>query len=196
MQLPINCTASYHESFLTLAESKALYSQLVDVYNIPKSNLKLPHLGPEAVTDFGKLMFVDDELSNEVIFPQHAWGKVVTWSAEFHEIRKRVEEFCGRKFQTCVCIYYPNGTSGVDFHSDYSSFGDTTVIPSLSLGEEREFLLREKSSGDVFETVLQDGSMILMGEKCQERYEHSLPVNPKYQNPRINLTFRQYGFSN
>ena len=31
-----------------------------------------------------------------------------------------------------------------------------------------------------------------MGKNCQEKYEHSIPCNKKYKNPRINLTFRLF----
>ena len=29
-----------------------------------------------------------------------------------------------------------------------------------------------------------------------ELYEHALPLNPEYKQPRINLTFRKFGFGN
>jgi alkylated DNA repair dioxygenase AlkB len=93
-------------------------------------------------------------------------------------------------------IYYPDGNSGLDFHSDHAVFGDTSIIPSVSLGEEREFKFREKESGNEITTTLESGSLIIMGKHCQERYEHRLPINPESNKPRINLTFRKYGFSN
>ena len=110
-------------------------------------------------------------------------------------LKKSIEKHTGIKFETCVCIFYPNGNSGVDFHSDYIAFGDTTIIPSLSIGEERIFLLREKETGKVNELKLENGSLLVMGEYCQERYEHALPLNSDYKKPRINLTFRKYGFN-
>lgn len=69
----------------------------------------------------------------------------------------------------------------IDFHSDFVAFGDTSIIPSISLGEEREFIFREIESGNKFVTPLA---------------HVSLPINPDYKNERINLTFRKYGFSN
>ena len=112
------------------------------------------------------------------------------------KLKEKIENFTNRKFEVCVLIYYPDGNSGVDFHSDYVAFGDTSIIPSISLGEEREFKFREKESEVEVSQTLENGSLILMGRYCQKRYEHSLPINPKYKEPRINLTFRKYGFSN
>ena len=108
-------------------------------------------------------------------------------------VKEKVETYTGHQFETCVCIYYPDGNSGVGYHSDFIAFGDTTLIPSLSLGEDRIFKLREKETLIEHEILLNNGSLIIMGEHCQERYEHSLPENSKYKNPRINLTFRKYG---
>jgi alkylated DNA repair dioxygenase AlkB len=139
-------------------------------------------------------MFIDPQLHEENKFPEAVWGKTAHWPASLLQVRARLEAKFNRKFQVCVCIYYPNGQSGVDFHSDYIAFGDTNLIPSLSLGEERSFLLREKSSQEVYEILLEEGSLLLMGDRCQEDYEHSLPTDSRYRNGRINLTFRPYGF--
>ena len=80
------------------------------------------------------------------------------------------------------------------YHSDLLAFGDTSFIPSISLGEERKFALGEKATLEIFETVLENGSLLVMEENCQARYEHSLLIDPIYKNGRINLTFRLYGF--
>jgi len=66
----------------------------------------------------------------------------------------------------------------------------------LSLGEERDFFLREKETLAETKIILENGSLIMMGENCQELYEHSLPTNNINKRPRINLTFRKYGFEN
>ncbi|MFX0557696.1 alpha-ketoglutarate-dependent dioxygenase AlkB [Maribacter sp. CXY002] len=100
----------------------------------------------------------------------------------------------GLVFQTCVCIFYPDGNSGIDYHSDKTAFGDTAIIPSISLGEERQFCLREKKNMSTTKLILKHGSLLVMKDGCQERFEHSLPTDVKYLKPRINLTFRKYGF--
>ncbi len=139
-------------------------------------------------------MFIDQVLYEVNVFPEEQWGKTAVWPDNLFKIKQRVEALTKKPFQVCVCIYYPNGNNRVSYHSDYSAFGDTTTIPSISIGEERAFLLREKSSQIEHEIFLEEGSLLIMGEHCQERYEHSLPIRPKYKNGRINLTFRQYGF--
>ena len=123
-------------------------------------------------------MFIDQALHDANAFPESLWGKSVIWSDILLPIKARIEQLTRKEYKTCVCIYYPNGLSGVGYHSDYRAFGDTSVIPSLSIGEEREFCLREKSTMEEHRLLLKQGSLLIMGENCQERYEHSLPVDP------------------
>ena len=145
-------------------------------------------------TEFGKLMFIDEELKTAGRFPEFAYGKNFPWPKEIRFLKERVEAQTGLVFGTCVCIWYPDGNIGVDYHSDQPAFGDTKVLPSISLGGERKFQLRENATGKVFEKRLETGSMIIMGEYCQERYEHCLPEDPECTEGRINLTFRQVGY--
>ncbi len=85
-----------------------------------------------------------------------------------YTIKERVENVVGHQFQTCVCVYYPDGNSGVDYHSDSVAYGDTNVIASVSLGQERLFNLREKATQKEHELLLHQGSLLIMGEGCQE----------------------------
>ena len=196
IQLAVNCSATYVEEFLSKETTTQLYEQLISEYNIAQQTLKITLDDKDSDLDTKKIMFVDEELYTKNVFPEEVWGKTEIWSDELREIKEKVEAFTGLPFGVCVCIYYPDGNSGVTYHSDFPAFGDTTTIPSLSIGAERIFYLREKETLQVHDILLQEGSMLVMGENCQERYEHSLPINPECTTGRINLTFRQYGFPN
>jgi alkylated DNA repair dioxygenase AlkB len=191
--LSLNCVATYYKAFITKEEASQLFDHLIEIV---KSKEFAPRTVYGEVPDvnFGKTMFVDQDLLDKNVFPEFLWGPVTVWTDKLLVLKDKIEEAVGEKFQVCVLIYYPDGNSGVAYHSDFVAFGDTTIIPSISLGEEREFRFREKETGAEFPIVLQHGSMVIMGEHCQDRYEHSLPIDPRYKNPRINLTFRKYGF--
>ena len=195
MKLPISCEAEYFKGFLDLNDAKNLFNEL---HKLAKKTKYTPQTvdGTIYEVNFGKIMFIDQNLFIENRFPEKHWGPTKIWTNKLRVLKEKIENFTNKKFQVCVLIYYPDGNSGVDFHSDYVAFGDTTIIPSISLGEEREFKFRNKEDGNEFGTILENGSLIIMGEHCQNRYEHSLPINPKYKKPRINLTFRKYGFDN
>lgn len=195
MKLELNCEVEYFKDFLELGLANELFIELIRLvkalnYRPQTENGEIHHV------NFGKIMFVDQDLLDKNIFPEQHWGPTKPWTDKLKTIKELIENHIHQKFQVCVLIYYPDGHSGVDFHSDLVAFGDTSIIPSISLGEEREFIFREIESGNKFVTALEHGSLIIMGEYCQERYEHSLPINPKYKNQRINLTFRKYGFGN
>ncbi|MDF1698715.1 MAG: alpha-ketoglutarate-dependent dioxygenase AlkB [Saprospiraceae bacterium] len=194
MKLPLNCAVEYITNFLSKSESKDLYNELIEIHNIDQSRIKIKITDDEYYLGDRKLMFIDEDLKQKNKFPEERWGKSTVWSPSIKRIKDRIEKLTNHTFNVCVCIYYPNGEYGVDFHSDHTAFGDTNFIPSLSIGEEREFHLREKETSDIFEIKLMEGSLLIMGENCQQRFEHSLPINPKYKRGRINLTFRPFGF--
>lgn len=192
MRLPLNCTIDYIPGFLSQAEAECLFQEFAQNYRIGDCRIRYDMHGELFESDFGKITVMDKDLFAQGAFPSAIYGTTMVWPRSLLEIKAGVEARVGRSFQFCVCIYYPDGRSGVDFHSDPPAFGDTTVIPSLSLGEEREFLLKEIENGAVYSMELASGSLLVMGEHCQDRYQHCLPINERYKRPRINMTFRQY----
>ena len=65
-----------------------------------------------------------------------------------------------------------------------------------ALGQQRPFVFRRRDDhDDTFDIELENGSLLLMGEHCQDRYEHALPVDATRAGPRINLTFRALGWT-
>ncbi len=195
MKLPLNSEVDYFNNFLNLKEADILFFELNEIVENTDFRPKTES-GFVPEVNFGKVMFLDENLLTENIFPEEHWGPTKGWTDKLKKLKEKIENFTNQKFEVCVLIFYPDGNSGVDFHSDYVAFGDTSIIPSISLGEEREFKFREKESKVEVSHTLENGSLVIMGEYCQERYEHSLPINPKYKKPRINLTFRKYGFDN
>ena len=80
------------------------------------------------------------------------------------------------------------------YHFDQQTSGANTILPSISLGEVREFCFRENDSHETYSLELANGSLLVMGEHSQSRYEHSLIKDPRYINGRINITFRESNF--
>ncbi len=194
MILDLNCEIKYKEFFLSEEESDAIYNELFDIKELTTPFSMTLFNGETYQENYGKHMFMDVELFINNNLPSDIWGPTKSWTKPLLAVRDKIADETGHRFQVCVCIYYPDGNSGVDYHSDTVAFGDTSQIVSISLGEERVFHLREKTTQKVHEIVLKKGSLLLMGEHCQERYEHALPLDSNYKQPRINLTFRKYGF--
>ncbi|MDN3203883.1 alpha-ketoglutarate-dependent dioxygenase AlkB [Algoriphagus sediminis] len=194
MKLDLNCEVEYIGSFLSQEESNGLLHELLKVKDLTTPFSMELASGELFQQNFGKMMFVDREIYDKKKLPSSIWGTNQVWSESMSVLKRRIEGYTGQSFATCVCIYYPDGNAGVDYHSDQVAFGDTNIIASISLGEERLFQLREKQTGKVYDLILGNGSLLVMGNGTQDRYEHALPINPTYKRPRINLTFRKFGF--
>lgn len=192
--LQIEKAITYCENFLSKHEANLLYNHLITHKELTQMMEIKTLAGDRFTLNTGKLMFLDKDLKEANKFPESIWGKTKIWSDEMFDIKSKIETFTNEAFATCVCIYYPNGNSGVDYHSDKIAYGDTNLIPSISLGEERKFCLKNNLTQEETCLTLNHGSLLLMKEKCQENFQHSLPINSIYKNPRINLTFRKYGF--
>ena len=68
--------------------------------------------------------------------------------------------------------------------------GKKFIVPSLSFGAEKEFRLRLKEDKKhKLAITLENGSLIIMKDKCQELWEHSVPKQSN-KGIRYNLTFR------
>jgi hypothetical protein len=124
------------------------------------------------------------------------WGDDVTvipFTLEADAVRKKIEALTGFTFNICLVNYYANGNDAIAFHSDQEERGSTSCIASLSLGAERPFAFRRIGEKETLEEVtLNDRSLLIMGEGCQETYQHALLRCKACKDPRLNMTFRLF----
>ena len=88
---------------------------------------------------------------------------------------------------------YRNGDDTVSWHADDEpELGDKPVIGSVSLGTERDFMLRpnDQPSGHGVRIALPHGSLLLKSGDTQTNWKHAVPRRKGVSSPRINLTFR------
>lgn len=191
MRLDLKCTVDYLPGYLMPDEAQTIFDELMELNSLTTMAVVDSPLGP-LEQEFGKLSFVDLDRAG---YDHAHHGNYTSWSPTMMRLREKIEATAGRAFNVCVCIYYPNGHSGVSFHSDLVSFGDTSIVPSLSLGATRQFQFRENATGEITSLDLKAGDLVIMGPGCQENYQHSVPLDSTCSTPRINLTFRPIGHS-
>lgn len=192
-RLPLDFPAFYDTDFLGKEEAGALFDEIVGGFDVTNNIIRMQD-GSELIAETGSYIFTDPELTSFDKLPE-VWGGRSAWTESLAVIRERIEVETGVRFQVARCIYYQDGSEGVDFHRDLPAYGNTDEIASLSLGAEREFVLRRNSDhDDRFCIRLADGSLFFMGKGCQDLYEHALPHDEICQQPRLNLTFRKYGW--
>jgi hypothetical protein len=191
--LPIDCDAWYDPDFLGPEDAAALFAEITGGYDVTNKVVPMAD-GTEFIAETAVFLFADAELMSFDKFPA-AWGGRAPWPEKLASVRDRIEEVTGTRFQVARCVYYRDGTEGMGFHVDEPAYGSTEVIVSLSLGAEREFGLRSLTDPeDEFRIALTHGSLLYMGKHCQSRYEHALFHSDSCTEPRINLTFRRYGW--
>eukprot|EP01091_Cochliopodium_minus_P009959 TRINITY_DN256_c0_g1_i1.p1 TRINITY_DN256_c0_g1~~TRINITY_DN256_c0_g1_i1.p1 ORF type:complete len:252 (-),score=56.33 TRINITY_DN256_c0_g1_i1:58-813(-) len=113
------------------------------------------------------------------------------WNETLHELKKKAEEFCGEKFNFALVNLYRNGEDYIGPHSDDTrDLVPGSSVVSVTLGAERDFVVKRKTDKKTFIFPLPHGSMLVMKDGAQKTYKHSVPKRKKITNKRINITFR------
>jgi alkylated DNA repair dioxygenase AlkB len=116
------------------------------------------------------------------------------WSPELAELKALVERATGTHFNSVLANYYRDGRDSMGWHADDEpELGDMPVIASVSLGAERDFVLRyrDKQAGIAnIKLPLVSGSLLVMRGTTQRFWQHALPKRQRVTDARVNLTFR------
>jgi alkylated DNA repair dioxygenase AlkB len=116
------------------------------------------------------------------------------WTDTLLDIKKRVEKVAGTNFNSVLLNYYRHHRDSMGQHSDDEpELGRRPIIASLSLGEDRTFILRHKTRRDLktFRLKLASGSLLLMKGDTQHCWKHGIEKEQRPCGPRVNLTFRR-----
>jgi len=113
-------------------------------------------------------------------------------TTELAMLKESVQRLSGLEFNSALINWYRDGQDCMGWHSDdEKSLGKDPQIASVSLGDSRRFVLREKNNKTNKHVIeLHNGSLLLMLGKTQSFWQHSLPRTKKSENSRVNLTFR------
>ena len=115
------------------------------------------------------------------------------WTVELLELRQRVQQLTGERFNSCLLNLYHTGEEGMAWHSDdETDLKKNGAIASLSFGAERRFAFKHKQSKEKVELYLEHGSLLVMKDTTQSHWLHRLPPTKKVTTARINLTFRTF----
>ncbi len=115
------------------------------------------------------------------------------WTEILLELKHQVESIIDHQFNSVLLNYYRDQNDSMGMHSDdETELGKQPVIASLSLGEERCFLLRHKYRKDIgpVKLSLSSGSILVMKGDTQSHWKHGITKESKPCGPRVNLTFR------
>ena len=116
------------------------------------------------------------------------------------EAHRTLQHRYGARFEGFSMIHYRDGADGQAFHRDTDmKWLDDTIIAILSLGATRPWLLRPRASkhdhsatkGATHDLAPGAGDLLVMGGRCQQDWEHSVPYRPSQPlEPRISIQWR------
>jgi alkylated DNA repair dioxygenase AlkB len=85
---------------------------------------------------------------------------------------------------------YRDHNDGTGWHADRpANRPPTAVVPVLSLGATRRFLIRPESGGPSTVFTPASGDLIVMGGRCQRDWRHCVPKQKSPAGPRSSLNF-------
>lgn len=111
------------------------------------------------------------------------------WNDVLLELKQLIESTSHHQFNSCLLNLYDNGEQGMAWHSDNEQMLGNTIA-SLSLGAQRKFSFKHKTSGETISLELAHGSLLLMTGATQTHWQHCLPKSRTIHQQRVNLTFR------
>jgi alkylated DNA repair dioxygenase AlkB len=114
------------------------------------------------------------------------------WLPALGRLRNAVQSHTNVLFNCVLVNLYRDGKDCMGWHADDEAvLGKQPVIASISLGAERDLLLRRRGSHSKSQCIsLNHGSLLIMAGDTQSNWQHALPRRKHMADARINLTFR------
>ena len=113
------------------------------------------------------------------------------WATTLAALREACEERSSTTFNSVLANLYRSGNDAMGWHADDEpELGSQPVIASVSLGEERRFDFRHRTTGETTSVHLPHGSLLVMAGETQTNWMHRIARTKKPLGPRINLTYR------
>jgi len=115
---------------------------------------------------------------------------VLPWTEVFAQVRDKIAETTGQKYNTGVIQIYNSGQVGIKPHKD-KEMNARTKISSISLGQSRVMRF-ERHGFEPIDIVLDKGDMCIINYPTNNFWLHSIPTDDSAQ-VRASLIFRQFG---
>jgi alkylated DNA repair dioxygenase AlkB len=97
----------------------------------------------------------------------------------------------GVRYKRVWMNLYRDNQDGTGWHADRLAKQDhEAIIPVLSLGATRRFLIRPISGGHSTVLAPAGGDLVVMGGRCQRDWQHSVPKQKVPTGARISLNFQ------
>jgi alkylated DNA repair dioxygenase AlkB len=173
-------------NFLSLKESGWVFDTLLA--QVPWEITRIPMFGRE-VTEPRLSAWIADP---GVTYRYSGRDRTVhDWLPVLSDLRDRARDVADSPFNGVLANLYRDGHDHMGWHADDErSLGNDPTIASVSLGADRRFDFRHRTTGEIVSTVLPHGSLLVMSGPMQRCWKHRIPKEPKVPTQRVNLTYR------
>ena len=190
----------YDSNFLSKEEADYYFNLLDKLEGWNKNNYNGYNLNRQT------LVFASEEIVNNSIkfkIPE-IWGKnvvVLKFPYFMSFLLEKLKLITNVEYNIVLGNRYLKAKDKIAQHSDNEEFGNTQSIASLSFGVPRMFYFKSKNleAKEDKSLLLEHGSLLFMGENCQENYTHGMKNDKIIEHAifgkrRINLTFRVWNY--
>jgi alkylated DNA repair dioxygenase AlkB len=186
--LPCDGTVNYHGPIFSSIEADHHAAALLK--EVPWQHDEVVIFGKHIITARKVAWYGDSDFT-------YAYSGIarqaLPWNEHLLKLKAIIEERCHTRFNSCLLNLYDHGDQGMSWHSDdEKSLAMHAAIASVSFGAERRFCFKHKRTSQTAEIVLEHGSLLVMRDKTQTHWLHSIPKSKRITEPRINLTFRTF----
>jgi alkylated DNA repair dioxygenase AlkB len=107
------------------------------------------------------------------------------------EAVRALSQHYGVAYDSLWLNLYRNGQDSTGWHRDrFSCRRPECIVPVLTLGATRRFLIKPRLGGTSLAFKPGSGDLIVMGGRSQEDWVHSVPKDPALAEPRISINFQ------
>jgi alkylated DNA repair dioxygenase AlkB len=97
----------------------------------------------------------------------------------------------GVRYDSLWLNLYRDGRDSTGWHRDrFSCRQPECIVPVLTLGATRRFLIRPRAGGASVGFSPRSGDLIVMGGRCQQDWVHGVPKTPGRREARISVNFQ------
>jgi alkylated DNA repair dioxygenase AlkB len=101
-----------------------------------------------------------------------------------------LSDYCGVRYDRLWMNWYRNNRDSTSWHADRpANVPPTAIVPVLSLGATRRFLIRPHGGGPSTSFTPLAGDVLIMRGRCQRDWQHSVPKQQTPTGDRISLNF-------
>ncbi|MES2629233.1 MAG: alpha-ketoglutarate-dependent dioxygenase AlkB [Bacteroidota bacterium] len=184
--LPCDGEVFYFPEFYSLEESAGIYRELLDHIEWEEKAIRI--FGREVMQPRKIAWYGDPGISYTY---SNLTQVTRPWTSSLLEMKRRLEEFTGKTFNSVLLNLYRSDRDSMGWHSDNEKeLGKDPYIASVSFGHPRIFQLKHNDRPLKSSLLLEDGSLLIMSGATQHFWKHQLPKRRALCGPRINLTFR------